>query len=84
MSKSYWERGELKRLSIESNISQSTISAIVHRRIGVSRNRAFMLEVLCKDLFNKVIPWKDFLFNCSSTHEAFYGVPQSKTSIRKK
>ena len=74
----YWKRGEITRLSIEAKINKTTLSNILHRRVGVSKNRAFMLESLCRELFDKDISWREWMFNASSEHEAFFDKPQAR------
>jgi len=74
-SKVYWRPGERVKLSQYTNISVQHLSDILHRRRGVSKERAILLEAACKKLFKQKILFRDWLFNLYSDHPAFFGKP---------
>lgn len=69
----YWERGQKTCLAREAGISFSHLQEILMRKRGVGRDRALELEKASAEILNRAIPFRDWLFNTTSEHRAFYG-----------
>jgi len=76
----FWRYGERAALAREMKIDQSHLSQILTRKRGVSVSRAQIMQHLCKKLFKKSVPWRDWFFNKSSSHKAFSGKKEKATN----
>jgi hypothetical protein len=74
--KAFWRYNDRKILAQQAGISPANLHEILYRRRGVSQYRAVILSQLAKDL-GYDIDWREFFFNQTSSHPAFFGQPQA-------
>ncbi len=78
----FWKHGDIKRLAIQAGMAMPTLSQIIHRKVGISSQRARVLESCCRDL-GLDIPWKEWMLNHTSSHPAFFGKPLPKAPTQR-
>ena len=71
----YWKPKIRAELAEIAGISQSNLSEILHRKRGVSFDRADFLAQICEEYFSLNIPLLAWLKNKTTKHKAFYGKP---------
>ena len=81
--KSFWKRGQRARLARLMGMSEQNLSEILHRRRGVSPQKAAMLEkcseiVLTRKFKISHVVW---LFNKETKHPAFFQKPRKLKKI---
>lgn len=72
----FWGRGQQADLAGEAGATAQDINDILHRRRGVSPQRARELEAASLTVLGFAIPWEAWLFNRTCRHPAFYGEPE--------
>lgn len=70
--KNYWRYNDRNKLAQKAGLSPANLHEILYRRRGVSQYRAIILSQLAKDLGYE-IDWRDFFFNQTTEHPAFFG-----------
>lgn len=71
----YWQKGDQSKIARAIGVPLPNINAILHRKKGVSVEKAKRLERAVFKLFKKNIPWTDWIDNKETKHPAFYGSP---------
>lgn len=72
--KEFWGRGQRHKLAKRTGIPFPHLSDILHRRRGVSKERAKFLEKECKKI-KLDISFEAWLFSRTTKHAAFFGKP---------
>lgn len=69
----FWFRGQMAEVARLAGMAPSHLSAVLHRRRSVTKERAVELEAASKEVLGFPIPLRDWLFNRYTTHPAFFG-----------
>jgi hypothetical protein len=72
----YWKRGQKTALAKKAGIQYPHLWEILNRKRGVGRDRAILLEKASEQILDRPIPFRDWLFNTTTDHRAFYGEPK--------
>lgn len=68
----FWKHGQILKLAELAEIKQTNLSEILHRKRGVSKYRAILLEKTSKKVLGFSIPFYDWIFNKVSNHPCFF------------
>jgi len=71
----FWKHGQQAEVALQARISSQHLSDILHRRRGVSVERAQRLEKASRKVLGVRIPWEIWICNKQSNHPAFVGDP---------
>ena len=74
----FWRDNDKTMLADALDIPLSNLSEILHRKRGVSRDRARELEKASQKVLGFIIPWTEWISNQTTTHPAFYGKPKKR------
>lgn len=80
MTSSFWKHGQQAEIALQAHISPTHLSDILHRRRGVSVERAHRLEAASEKILGLRIPWEIWACNYKTNHPAFVGEPVEKES----
>ena len=75
MTDPYWKHGQQAEIAVLAHVSAAHLSDILHRRRGVSVERAHRLEDASRKVLAVRIPWEVWINNKITEHPAFVGVP---------
>lgn len=76
---SYWMEGDMTRVAGSASIGLTDLSAILHRRRGVSVRKAMkLMDAAAENGYD--IPWEAWALNRSTEHPAFFGKVQNDAS----
>jgi len=70
---SFWKHGQQADIATQAHITASHLSDILHRRRGVSVERAKRLEKVSGKVLGTKIPWEIWVQNKITQHPAFIG-----------
>lgn len=79
MGNSFWKHGQQTEIAMLAHISTAHLSDILHRRRGVSVERARRLERTSGKILGTRIPWEVWVTNKFTKHPAFMGEPVKET-----
>lgn len=84
--KKFWRQGEIAALARCAGIAPHNLSATLHRRRAVSKDRAYTLESASKKTLgeHRYIRADHWLYNEITTHPAFFGKAHWLLSPKKK
>ena len=73
----------MTQISKLTEITMPQLSQILHRKRGVSAERALILEQASLDVLPTAIPMYAWLFNKGTRHPAFFGKPTKPLTKRR-